>query len=340
MTDKFTAPSFADYIVGQRKRPVTFLDKIDKLIDWKPIEKILRQKYKKTASADGRPAYPALPMFKLLLIQKWHSLSDPGMEEALYDRSSFIFFSGFSLISSLPDHSTICRFRNNLLELNLYKKLLDEINRQLESKGMMVKEGAIVDATIIESSRRPRKVTELMPEDRHEEKTSTPSPVITYSDDTDANWIKKGNRAYYGYKGHISVDAKVGFILGGHVTPASTADITELEKVICESHIPEGSLIFADKGYASEKNRAILADKKLTDGIMHKAARNKPVTPAQRIINRFISSLRYKVEQSIGTLKRGYRFFRMRYIGLLKGNMEFLLNAMAFNLKKAAAMME
>lgn len=340
MTDKFTASSFADYIVGQRKRPVTFLDKIDKFIDWNPIEKILRQKYRKTASADGRPAYPALPMFKLLLIQKWYNLSDPGLEEALYDRSSFIFFSGFSLISSLPDHSTICRFRNTLLELNIYEKLLVEINRQLESNGTMVKEGAIVDATIIESSRRPRKVTEVMPEDRREEKSEMPASVVTYSDDPDANWIKKGKRAYYGYKGHITVDAKEGFILGGHVTPASTADITELERIVNESGIPEGSPVFTDKGYASEKNRVILANKGLRDGIMYKAARNRPLTYAQRIINRLISSVRYKVEQSIGTLKRGYHFFRMRYKGLEKGNMEFLLNAIAFNLKKAAPMVE
>ncbi len=340
MTDKFTAPSFADYIVGQRKRPVTFLDKIDKIIDWKPIEKILRQKYKKTASADGRPAYPALPMFKLLMIQKWHNLSDPGLEEALYDRSSFVFFSGFSLMSSLPDHSTICRFRNTLLELDIYEKLFGEINRQLESNGMMVKEGVIVDATIVESSRRPRKVTELMPEDRQEEKSEISAPAITYSDDPDANWIKKGKRAYYGYKGHISVDAKEGFISGGHITPASCADTTELERIVNESGIPEGCIIFADKGYASAGNRNILADKKLIDGIMHKAYRNKPLTSSQRIINRLISSVRYKVEQSIGTLKRGYHFFRMRYKGLKKGNMEFLLNAMAFNLKKAAVMIE
>ena len=70
---------------------------------------------------------------------------------------------------------------------------------------------------------------------------------------------------------------------------------------------------------------------------MHKAVRNRPLTTAQRIINRFISSVRYKVEQSIGTLKRNYQFFRMRYTGIEKGNMEFLLDAVAFNLKKAAA---
>ncbi len=179
-----------------------------------------------------------------------------------------------------------------------------------------------------------------MPEDRNEEKSEISAPVITYSDDTDANWIKKGNRAYYGYKGHISVDAKEGFILGGHITPASTADTTELERIINESGIPEGSFVLADKGYASDKNRSILADKGLIDGIMHRTYRNKPINTAQQIINRLISSLRYKVEQTIGTLKRGYQFLRMRYKGLKKGNMEFLLNAMAFNLKKAAAMIE
>ena len=83
-----------------------------------------------------------------------------------------------------------------------------------------------------------------------------------------------------------------------------------------------------------------LHGRKLGNGIIDKAARNKPLTSIQIIINKLISSIRYKVERSIGTLKRGYRFFRMRYMGLRKGNMEFLLNSMAFNLKKAAAMVE
>jgi IS5 family transposase len=276
MIDKFTTKGFADYIIEQRRHQNTFLDRINQFIDFNEVEKILKKKYKKTASADGRPAYPPLPMFKLLLLQRWYHLSDPGMEEALNDRISFIRFSGFSLVSSLPDYSTICRFRNNLLELNLYEKLFEKINNQLESKGMLIKEGVIVDATIIESSRRPRKAVDIMPEDRKEEETATHSAEVVYSNDPDANWIKKGKKSYYGYKGHISVDAKEGFILGGHVTPASTADITELERIVNESHISEGTVVYGDKGYASEKNRTILADRKLEDGIMSKAVRNKP----------------------------------------------------------------
>ena len=174
MTDKFTTMGFADYFIEQRKHANGFLDKIDGFIEWKSVEKLLKKKYKKTMSADGRPAHPSLPMFKLLLLQKRYGLSDPGLEEALNDRISFIRFSGFSLSSPLPDYSTICRFRNTLLELGLYEKLFEEILGQLEVKGLLVKEsnGAIVDATIIESSRRPRKVTEIMPEDRKEEETT------------------------------------------------------------------------------------------------------------------------------------------------------------------------
>lgn len=119
MKDKFTTKGFADYIIEARGTVNIFLDKIDKLINWQDIEKTLENKYKKRASADGRPAYPALLMFKLLLLQRWYGLSDPAAEEALKDRIPFIRFSGFSLESPLPDHSTICRFRNTLLEINI-----------------------------------------------------------------------------------------------------------------------------------------------------------------------------------------------------------------------------
>jgi IS5 family transposase len=88
MTDKFTTKGFADYFIEQRGYINTFLEKIDMLIDWKNIESLLNKKYKKVASADGRPAYPPLPMFKLLLLQRWNGLSDPQAEAALKDRIS------------------------------------------------------------------------------------------------------------------------------------------------------------------------------------------------------------------------------------------------------------
>jgi hypothetical protein len=102
VTNKFTTPGFAHYFIEQRKHSNTFLDKIDQFIDFRVIEKLLKKKYKKTASANGRPGYLLLPMFKFLLLQRWHGLSDPGLEEALNDSISFIRFSDFSVSGSLP----------------------------------------------------------------------------------------------------------------------------------------------------------------------------------------------------------------------------------------------
>jgi IS5 family transposase len=226
------------------------------------------------------------------------------------------------------------------MELGIYEKLFTEINRQIESHGLLVKEGAIVDATIVESSRRPRKVIEVMIEDRKEEELDTPSHQITYSDDHDATWVRKGTKPHYGYKAHLAVDTTEGFILGGHMTSAHVADTTEFENLLEHLSLPEAPPICADKGYASQKNRGLCVAHGYEDAIMHKAARGKPLTIFQRFINRIISAFRYRVEQGMGTLKKHYGFIRMRYTGLKKGNMEFLLNAMAFNLKKAARMME
>ncbi|MGD9577735.1 MAG: transposase [Syntrophorhabdus sp.] len=112
----------------------------------------------------------------------------------------FIRFAGFSVSSTLPDHSTICRFRNALLELNLLETLFEEISRQLEKQGILVKESnsAIVDAAIVESCRRPRKVIEVMAEDRNEGEDVLSSRTIRYSENHDATWVKKVKKPHYG----------------------------------------------------------------------------------------------------------------------------------------------
>jgi IS5 family transposase len=176
------------------------------------------------------------------------------LEEAVKDRISFIRFSGLSISSALPDHSTICRFRNALFGPPI--SLRNSLPRSTDS------------------------------------------------------------------------------------TPAHVADITRFEKLLDEASLAGSVPILADKGYSSMRNREILAERGYVDGIMHKAVRGRPLTFMQHLINRFISSVRYKIEQDTGTLKRGYHFSRMRYIGAMKGNMEFMLTAMAFNLKKAVLMME
>jgi IS5 family transposase len=328
-----------DYCIDQRLSKKSFLTDVDRIIDWKPIEKVLKKQYKKKQAADGRPAYPPLPLFKMLLLQRWYNLSDPGLEEAVTDRLSFLRFVGFSFESSIPDETTICRFRNELIKKDLYKKLLALINEQLEKKGILVKRGAIVDAALVASARRPRKVIDVMPVDRQEdEDAERPSHQVSYSDDVEATWVMKGNQPHYGYKVHMGTDVIEGFILGGRMTPAHQADTVKMEDVVEEMALPPEAVVLGDKGYCSRKNRKMLKRRGLRDGIMERAARNRPLGETSKIRNRLISRLRYTVEQGFGTLKRRYHFTRARYVGLMKTEVEFYLNAMAFNIRKAVLM--
>ncbi len=144
-------------------------------------------------------------------------------------------------------------------------------------------------------------------------KTLCHPPGGDYSDDADAAWLRKGNRAYYGYKIHAATDSQDGFVLGGHATPANRSDTGEFVRVLDEVDARTGESLYADKGYSSQLNRYVLQIRGLSDGIMHKAARNRELTLAQRATNRLISSVRAKVERVFGTLKRGYGFFRARY---------------------------
>ncbi len=131
----------------------------------------------------------------MLLIQRWYNLSDPGLEEAVKDRISFLRFTGFSLEDSVPDETTICR--NELVKTGVFDDLLRGINDQLTVKGLIIQTGAVVDASLISSTRRPRKVIDVPVEDRKETEATVSPCEITDSDDREAAWLKKG--VYYGY---------------------------------------------------------------------------------------------------------------------------------------------
>ena len=335
-----TDKGFMDHFVESRVDADGFLSRVDRLMDWSPMEKLLKKHYKKVAAADGRPAYPALTMFKILLIQRWYSLSDAGMSEALRDRLSFLRFSGLSFHSPTPDASTICRFRQALAHHDLYRRLLEGINRQLAGYGVIIKTGVVVDATLVASSRRPRKVIEVPAAEEEGASISEDSGVkVSYSDDVEATWTVKGRRPHYGYKVHMGTDAYEGFVLGGHVTAAHVSDSVELEPLVEELSLPEGALVLADKGYVGQRNDAVLEARGLKNGIMEKAWRDHPLPKEARTRNLLIGKLRYVVEQGFGTLKRSYGFNRARYLGRLKTEIEFHLLAMAFNLKKAVRLM-
>lgn len=202
MERQMSRNSLADYSVCKTRSKATFLDGVNAMMQWKPIEKLLKNGLgRKDDLKRGIKAYPALLMFKALLLQSWYRLSDQETENALLDRLSFSRFVGISLSEDVPDHTTICRFRNSLVERGLLEKLLDEVNRQFSRQGKLLKKGIAVDASIVSSAARPRthQEVETMAEDRKEAEKAevavgcTGFTVTTrHSHDTDGRLAQKG----------------------------------------------------------------------------------------------------------------------------------------------------
>jgi IS5 family transposase len=284
-------------------------------------------------SGYGPGGYDPVKMFKALVLQAWHSLSDYELEDALRVRLDFMVITG---LEKVPDSTTICRFRNLLIKRGLLEVLFKAMNQELERQGFKVKvsQGAILDATVIASACRPKKELEMIPTDREEEETSLDTKVeINHSKDPDATWLKKGNRSHFGYKGFMTTDLEDGFITHVHVTSAHVSEVKELANILPQTKI-RGRL-YADKGYASQANKDQLKVYGLKNGIMEKAKRNKPLSLWQKRFNRLISKVRYKVEQGFGTLKRRFGFARAAYRTKAKVQGQMVLKAMAFNLLKA-----
>ena len=283
-------------------------------------------------SGYGPKGYNPTQLLKALVLQAWHNLSDEGLEEALRVRLDFMAITGFI---DVPDHTTFCRFRNLLTQLKLWDGLLREVNLQLEQAGLKVKEsqGAIIDATIIESAARPSRELEAIAVDREEEQVDYKvSETEILSKDPDATWLKKGKRSYFGYKGFAVVDKEEGYIDQVYVTPAHVSEMTEFETVIKER---KDKRMYGDKGYASAANRISLKQKGIKNGLMEKAKKNKPLTYWQKKFNQLISKIRYRVEQGFGTLKRRSHFAGASYLTTAKVHGQMVLKAIAFNLLKA-----
>lgn len=301
-----------------------YLIHLDKLINWKPIENSLRGMHLNEVNSKGGPkAYNNVSMFKAILLGQWHSLSDPGLEEALRLRLDFMLFTGFEIGADVPDETTLCRFRNKLVERNLHRLLFQEINRQLEEHGIKVRhaEAALVDATIITSAARPRQTIE--------------DGVVKKSADPDASWLKKGKTSYFGYRGYAITDEEKGFIHHLEVLPANESEIKQLPSLLRHVH---GRRVLTDKGFSSFENREEVRKMGIKDGLSHKASRENPLRYTQRLFNKIVARRRFRIEQAFGTLKRKFHMGRASYFGRLKVEAQMYWKAACYNLNKSIRM--
>lgn len=302
--------------LGRNRR----LDAIDALLDWSRFEHLLSELHR---ARTGRPSYPPLLMFKARLLQTWYGLGDPALEEALSDRLSFRRFVGLGLDDPTPDHSTVSRFRSALGAAGLDQSLLAELERQLDARGLLVKQGTLLDASIIEAQvRRPPRAA---------------GKGAKSAADPEAAWggRSRGARSVFGYKLHAAVDQGSGLIRRAVLTPANIYESLVADALICGDE----RAVYADKAYESKQRRQRLRARGVKDRIKHRADKWHPRLPhwqAER--NRLIEPRRRPVERVFGTLKRSYGYHRVRYRGLRRNQVELCCKVFAYNLRRALSL--
>ena len=194
----------------RKTRRELFLERMDGLIPWQRLEGHIRPFYPKAGK--GRHPYPLSAMLRIHCVQLFYNLSDPGMEDLLYESEPVSRFAGLKLSGALPDETTILNFRHLLERHNLGKGLLEEINAHLESQGLKLREGTIVDATIIEAPSSTK--------NRNKER------------DPQMHQTKKGNQWHFGMKAHIGVDSDTGIVHSMSTTAANTHDVTAAHNLL------------------------------------------------------------------------------------------------------------
>jgi IS5 family transposase len=305
---------FGDGWISSKVGQNAMLDRLSAEVDWGRFERVLARL---RPVGPGRPPYAPLLMLKALLLQQWFALSDAGLEEAINDRMSFRRFLGLSLDDASPDHTTVCRFRQRLVQDGLAETLFAEFERQLAARGLILRRGTMIDASLVETPHRPP------PRDGGREAV----------DPDAATTARKGKRGtHYGYKMHAGVDRHSRLIRRVLLTPANVNDTTPADALVCGDE----RAVYADKAYAKRARRAWLAGLGIKPRIMHKSwGGGPPLTAGQKRHNALIAVARAEVEGVFATLKRWFGYRRVRYRGLPANTSHLNLLALAYNMKRS-----
>lgn len=282
-----------------------FLAEMDRAVPWAELSAVIEPFYPK--AGNGRPPIGLERMLRIYFLQHWFNLSDPGAEEALYDSRAMREFVGIDLgKESVPDETTICKFRHLLEKHQLGNRLFEAVGEFLQDNGFKIANGTIVDATIIHSP----------PSTKNKDKTRDP----------DAHQTKKGGQWYFGMKMHIGVDSKTKLIHAVAVTAANVHDSQLLPDLL---HGKE-TRVWGDSAYAGQQDAMKTAAPKASDFTHKKAARNRPLSDIDKSRNRTKSSVRSKVEHVFGVIKRVFGYTKTRYRGLEKNaHAMFVTSALA-----------
>lgn len=283
------------------------------------------------SSTAGRKGFDAVFMFKILIIQRLYNLSDEQAEYQINDRYSFQRFLGMSPSCTVPDFSTVWRFRQKLTDANAIKPLFDTFTKFLEDKGVITKVGTIIDASFVEvpRQRNTREENELI-KNGEVPKAWLNHPSKLAQKDTDARWTKKNDETFFGYKNHVLADAESGHITDYAVTDAAVHDSQPFPDLV--KNVASGEALFADSAYTSAKTDTQLQEQGVQNFVHAKAARNRPLTKLQIELNRLKSQIRCRIEHIFGCVENSMGGPELEYIGILRNSTGIGLSNLTYNI--------
>lgn len=288
----FAEVTFEQYRKATRRE--RFLDEMDRVIPWRELAAIIEPFYPKADGA-GRPPVGVERMLRIHCLQQGFNLSDPAVEEALYDSRAMRQFVGIDLgREPVPDEPTICKFRHLLEAHQVGERLFARIGEYLAAQGMKVSRGTIVDATIIAAPSSTK--------NRQKER------------DPEMHQTKKGNQWYFGMKAHLGVDSRTKLIHSVAATAANMHDSQVLPDLL---HGQE-TRVWGDAAYSGQRDVIRQHAPGAKSFIQTKAHRHRPLSEVERARNRTKSKVRAKVEHVFLVIKRIFGWSKVRYRGLAK----------------------
>jgi IS5 family transposase len=294
----------------------------------------------------GRPPFDPVSMFKVLVVQAQHNLSDARMEFMIRDRLSWMRFFGFDLGGTMPDENTIRHYRNRLTESGTLEALMQAFEQQLRERGYLAMGGQIVDATLVPAPKQRNTDEEkaAVTAGKSARQIWPGKPDKAHQKDVDARWtVKVGGKVRYrpdgtplpqiatpvfGYKSHISIDRCFGFIRKGKVTSAAQSDGRELRHIIDPNNT--ASDVWADSAYRSARNEALLKSNMLKSRIHRRKPKGRPMPKNMARANAAKSAIRARVEHVFAHQKGRYGLF-IRTIGLARAQTKLTLANLAYN---------
>jgi IS5 family transposase len=300
--------SFASLAYENKKKKTRrekFLEEMNQIIPWEELLQIVKKYY--PVAGNGRHPMPMERMLRIYFIQQWYGLSDPAMEDALYDIESMRRFADINIeVDVIPDETTILNFRHLLERHNLTKQIFEKTKRYLSEKGLLLREGTIVDATIINAPSSTR----------NQDKTR----------DKEMRQTKKGNQWYFGMKAHVGTDTGRGLAHSVVVTDAAVHDSQVMDGLLHG----EEEAVYGDKAYVSEAKKKEYEARGVKWCVNLKASRGHQLNQEEVECNHKRSQIRAKGEHAFLVVKHLWHYQKVRYKGLYKNAVQvFSLFALA-----------